>query len=160
MATRLTLFLLVLIPCWGGFAVASDRPPQATSAEALKLARDSVGRLDLKRLSVRERGHGHVRVRAEILFNGQVVTRLRVNPETGGFLAEEEHFESSGAPLDPPALRAAVERSLRQLEVGDWTWPTEHGRAWGVTLKHRGRVVGTLKVDPKRGLLPRDNDED
>lgn len=160
MATRLSLLLLGLILCWSGLAVASDRQPPAASAEALRLARDSVGRLGLKQLSVRERSHGRVRVRAEILFSGQVVARLRVNPQTGDFLTEEERVEPSGAPLDPPALRAAVERSLRQLEVGDWTWPTEHGRAWGVSLKHRGRVVGTLKVDPKRGLLPRENDED
>jgi hypothetical protein len=160
MVTRLIQLLTTLILGWGSLAVASDRPPQAASADALRVARESLGRLSLGRLTVRERSHERLRARAEVLLNGAVVARLLVDPRTGAFLAEEERSQISGDALDGPALRVAVERSLRQIEIGEWTWPTERGRAWGVPLKFRGRVVGTLKVDPQRGPLPRESDED
>ena len=160
MLTRLMQLLMVLLLCWGGLAAASDRPAQGASADALRVARESLGRLSLGKLMVRERSHGRIRARAELLFSGAVVARLRVDPRTGAFLVEDERAETPSETLDSASLRAAVDRSLHQLEVGDWIWPTEHGRAWGVPLKYQGRVVGTLKIDPQKGPLPRESDED
>lgn len=160
MAIRRFLLLTLLTLCVGAPAPASDRRPQGASAEALRAARESVARFSLGRLTVRERGDRPPRVRAELLFDGIVVARLRVNPRTGDFLKEEERPEATGRVLDPSALRAAVERAIRRLEIGEWTWPTEHGRAWGVPLKYGGRVVGTIKVDARRGPLPRESDDD
>ena len=160
MVTRLIQILVVLILGWANLVVASDHSSRGTSADALEVARESLGRLSLGRLSLRERSHGRPRARAEVLLDGVVVARLLVDPRTGAFLAEEERSQTSGDSLDGSALRAAVDRSLRQIEIGEWTWPTERGRAWGVPLKYQGRVVGTLKVDPQKGPLPRESDED
>ncbi|HSB78332.1 MAG TPA: hypothetical protein VLM91_06075 [Candidatus Methylomirabilis sp.] len=160
MVTPLIQLLVVLILGWGNPAVGSDHPSQGTSADALKVARESLGRFSLGSLTVRERSHGRLRARAEILLDGTGVARLLVDPRTGTFLSEEERPQFSGEMLDGPTLRLAVERSLRQLEIGEWTWPTEHGRAWGVPLKYQGRVVGTLKIDRQKGVLPRESDED
>lgn len=160
MAPGRFLLLTVLFLCAGSPGSASGGSAQGASAEALRVARESVGRLSLGRLTVKEKGTRPPRVRAKLLFNGMVVARLRVNPQTGDFTGKEERTEGTGQALDLPTLRAAVERALRRLEIGDRTWPTEHGRAWGVPLKYGGRVVGTIKVDAQKGPLPRESDDD
>ncbi len=159
MVTRRLLLLTALILCADTPGSASGGSGRGASAEALQVARESAGRLSLGRLTVKEKGTRPPRVRAELLFNGVVVARLRVNPRTGDFTGKEERTEGSGQALDLPTLRAAVERALRRLEIGEWTWPTEHGRAWGVPLKYGGRAVGTIKVGAQKGPLPKKDDD-
>jgi len=162
MASRAFPILIVLGLCvLGGVApaVASERRPPGSSAEALRIAREIVGRLTLGKLTVKQRSQEATRVRAELLANGAVVARIRVDVRTGGFLAEDAR-SSAGPSLDPTSLRAAMERALRQLAIGDWAWPTEHGRAWGVPLIYQGRTVGRLKVDMRKGVLPRERDDE
>ena len=97
-----------------------------------------------------------------MLSGGAVVAWLRVNPETGGFLAKDERAQVLGGSLDLDRLRGEVERELGHLAIGGWAWPSEHGHAWGVPLRYQGRVVGRLKVDvqQRRLLAVRDHDED
>jgi len=159
MTIRLFPVVTVLSLC-GGLALAADRAPHGTSAQALKVARESLTRCSLGRLAVRQKGDRPERVRAELLFGGTVVARLRVDPRSGVFLAKDERPGATGEMLDAPALRAAAERSLQTLEIGEWAWPAEHGRAWGVPLRSRGRVVGKIAVDVEKGFLPVKDDDD
>lgn len=159
MKSRLLPVLVLLSAFSSSIALASDRPPRGTSVEALRIARESRTRWSLGRLTVRQKAGRPARVRAELLLSGTVVATLRVDPRTGAFLSEGEHPERGADAPDLPRLRAAVERSLQYLKVGEWTWPTEHGRAWGVPLKFQGRVVGTIKVDVRNGPLPKRDDD-
>ncbi len=148
-------------------AAAADRPrhdaPTATaraSAEALRIARESRAGWSLGRLAVRDRQGRPPRVRADLLHDGTVVGRLRIDPGTGGFLPRREPGEALSGPLDLPGLQAAAGRALAEIEIGGWTWPVGCGRAWGVPLLYRGRVVGTVAVDVRGGrLLPVDDEE-
>ncbi len=160
MGSRLLRILAVICLCGSTPVLASDRAPQGTAAEALRIARESQAQWKIGRVTVRQKWLGASRGRAELVFNGRVVARLRVDPATGAFLAEDERPKVPGQPLDSTALRAAVERSLHGLEIADWTWPTEHGRAWGVPLRYGGRVVGSIKVDTQRGPLAREDEDD
>jgi hypothetical protein len=159
MVARILPILTAIFLCGGSLAQASERLLGGTSAEALRIARDRQAHWTLGQLGIRHKWFGPPRVRAELLDDGRVVARLRVDPATGGFLARHERPTGGGDVRDLDALRSAVERALHRLEIGDWTWPTEQGRAWGVPLRYGDRVVGTLKVDVRQGLLAR-TDED
>lgn len=158
--TLLALATLALLALPAVSAAAPDRPARGPSAEALRIARESRAAWSLGRLAVREQ-HGRVRrARVDLVHGGAVVGRLRVDPRTGGFLVEHEAGAAPAEPLDPSGLRAGAEQALRDLDVGGWAWPAEHGAAWRVPLLYRGRVVGTVTVDPRKGRLLPDNDED
>ncbi len=157
MSARILPVLTAILLYGSGLAQAADRLLGGTAAEALRVARESQAHWTLGQLTVRHRRCVVPRVRAEILNAGQVVARLRVDPATGGFLARDACPTGGGDAGDLTALRPAVERALHRLEIGDWTWPTEQGRAWGVPLRYGGRVVGTLKIDVQQGLLARTN---
>ncbi len=160
MAKCLLRILAVVWLCGSTSVLAAERAPLTGPDEALRIARESQGQWSLGRVTVRQKFLGSMRARAELVLSGRVVARLRVDPATGAFLAEDERPKPPGQALDSGALRAALERSLHSLEIGNWTWPTEHGRAWGVPLKYGGRVVGIIKVDPQRGLLGREDEND
>lgn len=160
MRTRLLTIIAVLWLCGGSLAPASDRPGGGTSAEALRVARESLSQWSLGRLTIRPRQQKPARVRAELLYRGKVVAKLRVDPRTGGFLAKDQRPEWSAETPDLPSLRAAVEEAMRHLEIGTWAWPKEHGRAWGVPLKYQGRVVERIVVSDKSGPLPVEDDDD
>ena len=143
----------------GSLAQAAESLLGVSSAAALRLARESRARWTLGNFEVRHLRCIFPRIRAELLDTGRVVARLRVDPATGDILAEDECPTREGNLDDLAALRPTVERALHRLEIGNWTWPTEQGRAWGVPLRYGDRVVGILKVDVRQGLLTR-TDED
>jgi hypothetical protein len=123
--------------------LGTAEPADGGSAEALRIAHESRPGWRLGEVRVR-RHHDRPRAEAEVISEGRVVARLRM-PASG----------------DPGAVKAEAERILSRIEIGRWAWPTEHGRAWRVPLQDGGRVVGTIKVDTRRGrLLPQDEDED
>lgn len=155
-------WLVALLPLVLASASAASEPAPSGSATALEIARATRAAWRPGRLTLDQREGRSPRVRAEILSGGAVVARLRVNPETGGFLAKDERVQAPVGSLDLGRLRGEVERELGRLEVGGWAWPSEHGRAWGVPLRYQGRVVGRLKVDvqQRRLLAVRDHDDD
>lgn len=147
-------------------AASASAETHGAPAEALGIARESRAAWSLGRLTVRERRGRPPRVHADLLNDGTVVGRLRIDPGTGGFLARRERGGTPAGSLDLTGLQAAAGRALAEVEIGGWAWPTRRGRAWGVPLLYRGRVVGSVAVDVRGGrLLPRDdegedNDED
>jgi len=160
MKTRWSVALLLLLIIAAG--AAASEPARSRAAEALEIARASRAGWRLGRLTVETRQDRPPRVRAELMSSGAVVARLRVDPATGGFLAKDERAQAVTTPRDLDRLRSDVERELGRLDVGGWTWPSEHGRAWGVPVRYRERVVGRLKVDvqERRLLAERNHDED
>ena len=152
-------FLPLLV--FAGAAAASEPAPGA-SAAALDIARATRADWRLGRLTLEKREGRQPRVRAEVMLGGAVVARLRVDPATGGFLAEDERAQRSIASPDIGRLRGDVERALGRVEVGGWAWPSKHGQAWGVPLRYQGRVVGKLTVDVRQTKLlsTRSEDED
>ena len=142
------LALLSAVP-----AGADDRSAPMAASDVLRIARESQAGWSLGRLQVREKDGKPPRVRVDLISGGKVVGRLRVDPRSGGFLGEGDERGLAPAPLDLSRLRVDAERSLRDIEVGNRTWPTDHGRAWRVPLRYQGRVVGTIKVDVRQGLL-------
>ncbi len=159
MVARILPVLTSLFLCGAGLVQASEPLLRGTSADAVRVARESQAHWTLGRLMVRHRRCVAPRVLAEVLDAGLVVARLRLDPATGGFLAKDECPPGGGDVGDLTALRPAVERALHRLEIGDWMWPTEQGQAWGVPLRYGDRVVGTLKVDVRQRLLVRTDDE-
>ena len=155
-------WLVALLPLVLASASAASEPAPSGSAAALEIARATRSEWRLGRLMLDQREGRPPRVWAEILSGGAVVARLRVNPETGGFLAKDERVQPPVTSLDLARLRGEVEHELGRLEVGGWAWPSEHGRAWGVPLRYQGRVVGRLKVDvqQRRLLAVHDHDDD
>ena len=142
-------------------AAASESTPGG-SAAALDIARATQPEWRLGRLTLERREGRQPRVRAEVMSGGAVVARLRVDPATGGFLAEDERAQSSITSPELDRLRGDVERALGRVEVGGWAWPSKHGQAWGVPLRYQGRVVGKIKVDVRQRklLATRSEDED
>jgi hypothetical protein len=122
--------------------------------EALRIARGSMSRLTLGKVTMKQSGGEGPRTRAELLVDAIVVARLRVDPRTGRFLAEDER-PAGGAGLEAPALKAALEQAVRQLAIGEWAWPSEGGQTWGVPLLFEGRTVGRLRVDVQKGAIAR-----
>jgi hypothetical protein len=159
MGTRILPVLAAILLCGGGVAQAAQSLLGATSAEALHAVRERRAYWGLGRLTIRHKWFGHPWIQAEVLDDGRVVSHLRVDPATGRFLAKDEPATGEGDIRDLTTLRPIVERSLHRLEIGNWMWPTESGQAWGVSLLYEGRVVGTLKVDGRRGLLQQAEDD-
>ncbi len=159
MIPRVLPFLTAVFLFGGGLVHAAESRLGVATAEALRAARERQAYWSLGRLMVRHEWLGHSWIQAELLDDGRVVARLRVDPATGGFLAADTPHTGGGDAGDLMALRPAVERSLHHLEIGDWMWPTEHGQAWGVPLRYGAHVVGTLKVDVQRRLLMRSDDD-
>jgi hypothetical protein len=145
--------LLVLLAQLGPLpAGAEDRSAPGVWSDALRIVRESRAGWRLGRLKVREKD-GQPRVRFDLIADGKVIGQLRVDPSSGGFLGEDDAAGPAPAQLDLSRLRADAERALRDIEVGDRTWPTEHGQAWRVPLRYQGRVIGTIKVDVRKGRL-------
>jgi hypothetical protein len=141
-------------------AAAASEPAPGGSAAALDIARATRAEWRLGRLMLERREGRQSQVRAEVMSDGAVVARLRVDPATGAFLAKDERAQTSSASPELGRLRDAVERALGRVEVGGWAWPSKHGQAWGVPLRYQGRVVGNLKVDVRqRKLLATRSDE-
>lgn len=138
----------------GGVAVASERRPPGKSEDAVRIARGSVGRMTLGKVTVKQQGADAPRTRAELLVDGVVVARLRVDNRTGRFLAGDER-PAPGPGLEPSALKVALEQAVRRLAIGEWAWPSEGGQTWGVPLLFEGRTVGRLRVDAQKGLVAR-----
>ena len=157
MASRFLLTLALLGLAARVAAGSAEPPPRSASTAAIEIARESQAQWRIGPLTLRTRETRAIRVRAELLAGGRVVARLRVDPATGGFLAEDQRPSSTAAPPDLVRLRAEVERELAHLEIGGWAWPSYHGRAWAVPLRYRERVVGKIKVDVQgRRLLARE----
>ncbi len=159
MVAHILPILTAVFLCGSSLAQAAESLLGVSSAEALRLARESRAHWTLGQLEVRHRRCRFPRVRAELLDSGRVVARLRVDPATGGILAEDECPTRGGDLENLATLRSTVERALHQLEIGNWTWPAEQGRAWGVPLRYGDRVVGTLKIDVRQGPLARTDDD-
>jgi hypothetical protein len=160
MKTRWHATLLPLLVLVG--AAAASEPAPGGSAAALDIARATRAEWRLGRLMLERREGRQPRVRAEVMSDGAVVARLRVDPATGGFLAKDERAQTPSASPELDRLRGDVERALGRVEVGEWAWPSKHGQAWGVPLRYQGRVVGKLTVDVRQRklLATRSDDED
>lgn len=134
-------------------------PAGEGSADALRVAQASRERWGLGPLRIREKD-GRVRVQADVVADGVVIARLRVDPATGDFVASTPHVAGPPTP-DLSRLTAAAERALARVTVGTWAWPTDRGRAWRVPLQYAGHVIATIKVDARRGrVLGKDEDPD
>jgi hypothetical protein len=130
------------------------------SAQALRIARASQARWTIG--SVRARAtHGRVRVQADLVADGAVVAHLRLDPDSGELVGDKVYTSAVDAQA-LARLKAAAARALARVEVGGWAWPAEHGRAWRVPFRYRGRPVGTVTVDVERNRLvgKREGDED
>ena len=121
------------------------------SSEALRIARQSQERWTIGSVTTRDK-HGHVRVRADLMADGVVIAHLHLDPKTGEFVDEKAYTNAVDAET-LPRLKAAAARSVSQVEVGGWAFPAEHGRAWRVPLRYKGRSVGTVTVDVERNRL-------
>jgi hypothetical protein len=160
MKTRWPATLLPLLVLAG--AAAGSEPSPGVSTVALDIARATRAEWRLGRLMIERREGRQPRVRAEVMSDGTVVARLRVDPATGGFLQKDERAQTSSASPDLGRLRGDVERALGSVEVGGWAWPSKHALAWSVPLRYQGRVVGKLTVDVRQRklLATRNDDED
>jgi hypothetical protein len=129
------------------------------SSQALRVARESQGRWTIGSVTARDR-HGRVRVRADLMADGVVIAHFHLDPNTGEFV-DGNAYTNAVDDERLARLKAAAARALSQMEVGGWTWPAEHGRAWRVPLSYKGRPVGTVTVDVERNRLvgKRERDE-
>jgi hypothetical protein len=129
------------------------------SSQALRVARESQARWTIGSVRARHK-HGRVDVRADLMVDGVVVAHLRLDPKTGEFVADKAYTSAVDAET-LTRLKAGATHALSRVEVGGWAWPAEHGRAWRVPLRYKGRAVGTVTVDVERNRLvgKRERDE-
>lgn len=144
-----TLLLLGCLALMTGVAPPSARA--GDSGQALRIARESQTRWTIGPPSVREK-RGRARVQADLIVDGVVIARLRLDPRTGEFV--DDKIYTSGVDAGTLSrVNAAATRALPQIEVGGWAWPAERGRVWRVPLRYKGRAIGTVTVDVDRNRL-------
>jgi hypothetical protein len=123
----------------------------ATSSEALRIARESRSRWTIGAVR-RHDGHGRTRAHADLVADGVVIARLRLDPSTGALVPDKRYADTLSV-NDLARLQAEAIRALSHLEIAGWAWPAAHGHAWRIPLRSDGRVVGTVTVDVERGRL-------
>lgn len=151
---KLLFFLFILLLNSNGFCIEKVQKvdtPKVSAKEAMQIVEKSIKDFTVGEAYITSGKDGVKSIDVLILLKGNVVSKIRVNPQTGEILPKGYRTWFTKTLITERDAVAKVNKVLNNLKVGN-PWQGVN-KQWKVPFVLNGSVIAEVHVDGKNGII-------